>query len=295
MAFVGTSSVSSGVNGLRNAALINTKSVFVRRSRSVVLKHALNHIQISKRNHSIRAEYNPTPIGDSTSTDFRVKFTDSSSGNPISVWHDVPLYANAEKTLVNYVNEIPKGTSAKMEIATDEALTPIKQDIKKGKLRFYLYGDSLVNYGALPQTWEDPKEVHPDTKCGGDNDPLDVIEIGDEVMPMGSVYAVKPLGVLALLDEGETDWKLIAIRADDPKAKLVNDVDDVEKVFPGKIHEVREWFRLYKTAEGKGENEYAFDGEAKDRKYAEKVIADTHESWRKLKSGEISNEDGLWL
>ena len=37
----------------------------------------------------------------------------------------------------------------------DEVGTPIKQDIKKGKLRFYPYNINW-NYGLLPQTWEDP-------------------------------------------------------------------------------------------------------------------------------------------
>ena len=36
-----------------------------------------------------------------------------------------------------------------------EAGNPIKQDIKKGKLRFYPYNINW-NYGMLPQTWEDP-------------------------------------------------------------------------------------------------------------------------------------------
>lgn len=37
----------------------------------------------------------------------------------------------------NFVVEIPKESSAKMEVATDEPYTPIKQDTKKGKLRYY--------------------------------------------------------------------------------------------------------------------------------------------------------------
>ncbi len=43
------------------------------------------------------------------------------------------------------------------------------------------------------------------------------------------MYKVKPLGVLAMIDDGELDWKVIAIAIDDPKAALVNDVADVEK------------------------------------------------------------------
>ena len=40
---------------------------------------------------------------------------------------------------------------------------------------------------------------------------------------------VKPLGVYAMIDDGELDWKVIAISLDDPKAAMVNDVADVEK------------------------------------------------------------------
>ncbi len=32
-----------------------------------------------------------------------------------------------------------------------------------------------------------------------------------------------------MIDDGELDWKVIAISLDDPKADLVNDVADVEK------------------------------------------------------------------
>ncbi|GAB0493266.1 hypothetical protein MMPV_004542 [Pyropia vietnamensis] len=230
--------------------------------------------------------------GDEGTLDYRLYYT--ASGVDVSPWHDIPLYTG-EANVVNYVNEIPKGTDAKMEIATDEASTPIKQDVKKGALRFYKYSKSLVNYGALPQTWEDPADIVPDTGLGGDGDPLDCIDISPTVMPRGAVYPVKVLGTLALLDEGETDWKILAVNVADEKAALVNTIDDVEAHYPGIVGEVREWFRVYKTAEGKGLNEYAFDGKALDSDYAMKVIANTNSSWAKLCSGEIANEDGLVL
>ena len=63
----------------------------------------------------------------------------------------------------------------------------------------------------------------------GDNDPVDVVEIGSKALPTGSVTTVKPLAVLAMIDDGELDWKVIAINTDDPKASSVNDVEDVER------------------------------------------------------------------
>ncbi len=32
-----------------------------------------------------------------------------------------------------------------------------------------------------------------------------------------------------MIDDGELDWKVIAIRADDPLAEKLNDVEDVER------------------------------------------------------------------
>ena len=46
-----------------------------------------------------------------------------------------------------------------------------------------------------------------------------------------------------------------------------------------------EWFKIYKMPDGKPANEFAFNGEPKNKEFAEKVIAGTHESWKKLMSG----------
>lgn len=56
-----------------------------------------------------------------------------------------------------------------------------------------------------------------------------MVEIGEAEGAMGGVYKVKPLGVLAMIDDGELDWKIICININDPKAALVNDVEDVER------------------------------------------------------------------
>lgn len=80
----------------------------------------------------------------------------------MSPWHDIPLFAG--KGTYNFVAEIPKNSSAKFESATKESYTPIKQDVKKGKLRFYPY-DITWNYGFLPQTWEDPSHKNEATSA----------------------------------------------------------------------------------------------------------------------------------
>lgn len=42
----------------------------------------------------------------------------------------------------------------------------------------------------------------------GDNDPIDIVDIGTKMWTTGSIVAVKILGVLAMIDSGETDWKV---------------------------------------------------------------------------------------
>ena len=47
-------------------------------------------------------------------------------------------------------------------------------------------GDIFFNYGCFPQTWEDPTFIHHDAGgCRGDNDPLDVCEIGARIIQPG--------------------------------------------------------------------------------------------------------------
>ena len=36
-----------------------------------------------------------------------------------------------------------------------------------------------------------------------------------------------------MIDDGETDWKLIAINAEDPAAAYLNDIDDLDVHMPG--------------------------------------------------------------
>ncbi len=119
----------------------------------------------------------------------------------------------------------------------------------------------------ISQTWEDPNVIHPETKAMGDNDPLDVCEIGELVATPGQVKQVKILGVMALLDEEETDWKIIVIDVNDPLAPRLNDIEDVERHLPGLLRATNEWFRIYKIPDGKPENQFAFSGECKNKKY----------------------------
>ncbi|XP_017269410.1 inorganic pyrophosphatase 2, mitochondrial isoform X2 [Kryptolebias marmoratus] len=243
--------------------------------------------------------YQTEQRGQPNSPDYRLYFK-TSDGKYISPFHDIPLIAESDQdgdvpakklkseneVLYNMVVEVPRWSNAKMEIATKELLNPIKQDVKKGKLRFvaniFPHKGYIWNYGALPQTWEDPSHEDTETNCCGDNDPIDVCDIGSQVCSPGQVIRVKVLGILAMIDEGETDWKVIAVNAEDPDAKNLNCIEDVRKSRPGHLEATVDWFRKYKVPDGKPENQFGFNGQFKDKDFAVKIIKSTHEHWRAL-------------
>ncbi|XP_017338327.1 inorganic pyrophosphatase 2, mitochondrial [Ictalurus punctatus] len=223
--------------------------------------------------------------GQANTQDYRVYFKNS-DGKYISPFHDISLYADEAKNIFHVVVEVPRWTNAKMEIATKESLNPLKQDVKKGNLRYvcnvFPHKGYIWNYGAFPQTWEDPGHTDRDTKCSGDNDPIDMCDISNKVCSCGEIIRVKVLGILALIDEEETDWKVIVINVEDPEAADFNDIEDVRRLKPGYLEATVDWFRMYKIPDGKPENQFAFNGEFKNRDFAIKTIKDTHEYWKAL-------------
>ncbi|XP_039277971.1 inorganic pyrophosphatase [Nilaparvata lugens] len=226
-----------------------------------------------------------TPNGD----DFRIYY--KNENGPVSPLHDIPLYADPANNVFNMVVEIPRWTNAKMEIDTKSPLNPIKQDVKNGKLRYvancFPHHGYIWNYGAFPQTWENPAHVDSHTNHKGDNDPIDVLEIGHRVAKRGEIIQVKVLGTIALIDEGETDWKIFTIDVNDPQAQQMNDINDVEKFFPGLLKASVEWFKIYKIPDGKPENKFAFNGEAKNSEFALNIVRETHKFWNGLIKKEL--------
>jgi len=183
------------------------------------------------------------------------------------------------------VVEIPKGTHPKLEMAVAEPLNPIKQDVKKGALR-KIHDAYPFNYGAVPQTFEAPDYLDERTGALGDHDPIDVCEISDRVFSTGDVIHVKILGVWAMIDEGETDWKLLAIDVNNPDAAKYNDFGDVPQSI---VEPVFTFLRDYKIPAGSGPNQFAFNSELKDKALAMTVTEETHEQWQAIVTGQKPN------
>eukprot|EP01130_Rhizamoeba_saxonica_P002290 TRINITY_DN12124_c0_g1_i1.p1 TRINITY_DN12124_c0_g1~~TRINITY_DN12124_c0_g1_i1.p1 ORF type:complete len:281 (+),score=75.42 TRINITY_DN12124_c0_g1_i1:29-844(+) len=217
---------------------------------------------------------------------FRVFFLNGDNNTMISPLHDIPLWLNQAESVANMVVEIPKGTHAKMEMTLDEPMNPIKQDTKRGKLRYVNWAYPF-NYGAFPQTWENPTFVDENTNAKGDNDPIDVCDISSIQHQTGDVVAVKILGVYAMIDEGETDWKVVVIDVDDPAAESYNDIADVDQ---SDLDKIFAFLKYYKTPAGSPPNEFGFDEQVKGRDFAVKITEETHEEWKKLNTGAIPSQ-----
>jgi inorganic pyrophosphatase len=211
-------------------------------------------------------------------------FFTNKSGELISPLHDIPLWVDKANGIARMVVEIPRGTHPKLEMDVQSPLNPIKQDVKKGQLR-KIHDAYPFNYGAFSQTWEDPSYTDPRTEAKGDFDPVDVCEIGSTVWKTGDVVSVKILGVWAMIDEGETDWKILAINTADENAAKYNDFGDVPQ---STVEKVFTFLRDYKIPAGNGPNQFAFNSELQPKKLAIEVTELAYEHWHNAITGKTS-------
>lgn len=117
-----------------------------------------------------------------------------------------------------------------------------------------------------------------------------------------------------MIDDGELDWKLVAIDVKDKLALEVHDVTELDDhVISGALFDcdiialmitliresgIREWFRWYKTPFGKPLNKFEFNEMCMPRAVAHEVIEETHDHWLDLvqpeEGKEIRTEDRIW-
>lgn len=83
-------------------------------------------------------------------------------------------------------------------------------------------------------------------------------EIGSALWKTGDVIRVKILGCWAMIDEGETDWKILAINVADENAAKYNDFGDVPEEVRNRVFT---FLRDYKIPSGSGPNQFAFNSE----------------------------------
>ena len=64
------------------------------------------------------------------------------------------------------------------------------------------------------------------------------------------------------------------MEVNEAKAMGISNIEDYERIYPGAVHEVKEWFRTIKTFDGKPENRFLADGSTMGREETLMIISD---------------------
>lgn len=157
-------------------------------------------------------------------------------------WHNVKI-GNDSPSKVTAVIEIPKGSKNKYELDKETGLL---------KLDRVLFSSVHypANYGFIPQTY-----------CE-DQDPLDILVLGQEPIPPLCLVEAKPIGYFRMLDQGAQDDKIISVHANDPEFSSYNSVSQLPKHL---VATIENFFIDYKKLENKT-TEVESLGEAEEAK-----------------------------
>jgi inorganic pyrophosphatase len=130
---------------------------------------------------------------------------------------------------VNVVVEIASGSRNKYEY--DPRLDIFRLDRALHSPMLYP-GD----YGFIPRT------------VGRDDEPLDVLVLVAQPSFPGCLLAVRPIGGLALIDEGKHDDKILAVPIGEPEYDEVHEYTDISA---HELRKIEHFFETYKFLEGK--------------------------------------------
>ena len=145
----------------------------------------------------------------------------------MNLQQDVFLGKNVPEE-INVIIEISKGSHNKYEIDKESGLLTLDRAN---------YSDAAypVDYGFAPQTlWED-------------GDALDVMVLATYPIPPLTLVAVRPVAIMGMTDEGESDHKILAVPVKD---KRWDDVKDLKDLNNHTLKEVKHFFETYKQLKG---------------------------------------------
>ena len=145
-----------------------------------------------------------------------------------NIWHDISPARIAENDFIAVI-EIEKGSKKKYELDKETGHLILDRIL-------YTSTHYPTNYGLIPRTYAD------------DNDPLDVLVLCSENIQPLSLVRCYPIGVIAMLDQGRLDEKIIAIPFEDPTYNTYHDVSELPSHL---FTEMSHFFTVYKNLEGK--------------------------------------------
>ncbi|WP_282160166.1 inorganic diphosphatase [Ulvibacterium marinum] len=168
-------------------------------------------------------------------------------------YYTIPAFA--PDNTVHAVIEIPAGTNKKLEYNAASNSFVIDQHQNQDRVIAFLPYPG--NYGFIPSTLSDPVK-------GGDGDALDILVIA-EALETGTVLKTIPIALLRLIDDGEEDYKILAIPARE-ESRIVHALSYLELTtnYPGLVDIMETWFLNYNpedpsTIEGWGNETEAIE------------------------------------
>ena len=156
--------------------------------------------------------------------------------NTVDFLHDITPFT--PDSLVNVVIEIPAGTNQKWEVDKKTGQINWEQAITDS-FRVIDYLPYPANYGFVPQTLLAEG-------AGGDGDPVDVFVLGS-AMAREEIVKVRIVGIIHMLDNDESDSKLLAVSTDEHGFDL-NSYKMLINKYPGAVEIIKLWLLNYKGA-----------------------------------------------
>ena len=146
----------------------------------------------------------------------------------MNLLHEVSAGKNVPDE-INVIVEINKGSKNKYELDKETGLIKLDRVM-------YTSQDYPFDYGFVPQThWHD-------------GDPLDVVLLTTHPLVPGLLLSARPVGVLDMIDDGESDAKILAVPVKDPRWNEIKDLQDINL---HTIEEIKHFFETYKQIQKK--------------------------------------------
>lgn len=132
--------------------------------------------------------------------------------------------------VINVIIEIPNGSNIKYEYDRDTKKMRVDRILRQG----FVYP---ANYGFIEDALD------------WDGDELDVLVYSTESFVPGVQLEARIVGAMKMIDDGETDTKLIAVHHNDYRLDNINSLEDLPK---GWLENVKTFFSTYKNWKREG-------------------------------------------
>lgn len=157
--------------------------------------------------------------------------------------------------VITVVNEIPKGSSLKIEWDRSKAIFVLD------RVEPSIF-TKPCNYGFIPKTLDE------------DGDELDILLICDEAIPTGVVVEAKVIGIMNFVDDGEMDHKVVVVPSDNrSNGDIISSLEDLPKQL---IAQLEHHFTHYKDLKKPGSTTVQGWG---DIDAAKQTIKECQERW----------------